>query len=224
MPTRLIIKIKNNKMSTVITMLITFNIKPEKFEEFRDALVNDAKNAKKESGNITMELYQNNDKPNILYLFERWVNQEALDKHFEMGYTKDVLRLNDTSLKSPMEILYLDDIEPLEPNKFKKPQESDTPVDLIVVFNVVDGIEKRFIEQFKNSVKNSRPESGNIAFHFHTVKDQRAKFVLYERWRNQAALDFHFQQPYTVELFELFNTALAVPLNDSLNFISEVKY
>lgn len=212
------------KTSAAITMLVTFNVKPEQLEVFKTVLIEDAQNARNESGNITMELYQHKDKPNILYFFERWANQKALDGHFEKSYTKRVLELNRISLHNPMEILYLDDIYPLSKFELKKPLLTDSPVDLVVVFKVKAGMQERFIQQFQKSVTKSRPETGNIAFHFHTVEDDNTKFVLYERWRNQAALDFHFEQPYTKELFELFKMALDKPVEESLNFIVEIGY
>jgi quinol monooxygenase YgiN len=215
---------KMTKMNATITMLATFNIKPEQLEVFKIALTEDAQNARNESGNVTMELYQHKDRPNTLYFFERWTNQKALDEHFEKPYTKKVLELNKTALASPMEILYLSDIASLPKAELKKPLSADNPVDLVVIFKVKDGMQEQFIKQFQKSVKNSRPETGNIAFHFHTVEQDSTKFILYERWRNQAALDFHFEQPYTKELFELFKTVLDKPVDESLNFIIEVGY
>jgi quinol monooxygenase YgiN len=217
-------QVKEDKMNTSITMLVTFNVKPGQKEILKSALLDDAKNARNEKGNITMELYEHKDKPANLYLFERWENQQALDEHFDKPYTKQVLALNKTALSSPMEILYLNDIAPLPGAALKKPVAADTPVDLIVIFTVKDGMQQGFVQQFKKSVQNSRPEEGNIAFHFHSVDGDNTKFVLYERWKSQAALDFHFTQPYTSELFELFKTALAKPVEESLNFVTEIGY
>lgn len=56
-----------------------------------------------------------------------------------------------------------------------------------------------------------------MEFFFHTVPGDSTKFVLYERWRSQAALDFHFAQPYTKGLFEVLKLALAGPVEEYLN-------
>lgn len=209
-------------MKGPITMLVTFNIKSEQLELFKTALIEDAQNARNENGNVTMELYQHKDKPTTLYLFERWINQKVLDEHFEKPYTKRILELNKIALASPMEILYLSDIAPLLKNEFKHPLSTDNPVDLVVLFKIKEGMQKKFVQQFHKSIQNSRPEIGNIAFHFHEVQGDSTKFVLYERWRNQEALNSHFEQPYTKELFELFKIALDKPVAESLNFIIEI--
>jgi quinol monooxygenase YgiN len=212
------------KMEERITMLVTFHVKPEQKEVFKKALVADREGAAGEKGNISMELYEHKDKPNTFYFFERWENQKALDDHFAKKYTKDVLELSKTALTTPMEILYLNDISPLPANEIKSPLASDTLVDLIVVFKVKDGMQDAFIKQFQKSVVNSRPEPGNIEFFFHTVPGDNTKFVLYERWRSQAALDFHFAQPYTKELFGIFQSTLAGPVDEYLNFVTEIGY
>lgn len=207
-----------------ITMLVTFHVKPEQREVFKKALIADREGAVSEKGNISMALYEHKDRPNTFYFFERWEDQKALDKHFKKQYTKDVLELNKTALTAPMEILYLNDIAPLPSHEIKKPLVSDTPVDLIVIFKVKEGMQDIFIKQFQKSIVNSRPEAGNIEFFLHRVPGDHTKFVLYERWRNQSALDLHFAQSYTKELFEVFGSALAGPVEEYLNFVTEIGY
>ncbi|MEN7549939.1 putative quinol monooxygenase [Rapidithrix thailandica] len=206
----------------IITLLVTFRVKPSEKELFKQALLEDVQYARKEKGNITMELYEGKDRPNTLYLFERWENQKELDKHFEQPYTQKVLKLNETALIEPMEIAYLDDLAPLSVEALPRPVYTDKMVDLVVVFKVKEGKQAKFIRQFRKSVQHSRPETGNIAFHIHSVKDDAVTFVLYERWQNQEALDFHFEQHYTKELFETFKEVLDRPVEESLRFITEI--
>lgn len=211
---------KSKDMS--ITMLVTFNVKSEYESQFKNALYEDLKQARKEPGNISMELYKHRDKTNVFYFFERWESQTALDKHFEKPYTKNILELNKVALTSPMTIDYLEDVAPLPKSEMKRPLAVDTPVDLIVVFEVKNGEQQKFVHQFQKSVEHSRTEPGNILFHFHKVKGKDKKYVLYERWRDQAALDTHFEKPYTKELFEIFKIALTKPVEESLNFVTEI--
>ena len=207
-----------------LTLLATFNTKPEYTEQFKAALIDDLHNAKKEPGNVTMELYQHNEKKNVLYFFERWKSKEALDEHFKKPYTKGVFELAEKALASPLIIDYLDDFSPLAKEEMKKPLAADNPVDLVVLFEVKPDKKDVFVKQFEKSVVKSRPEPGNILFHIHKVKDKENHYVLYERWRSQAALDSHFAEPYTVELFDMFKTALVRPVEEYLNFITEIGY
>jgi quinol monooxygenase YgiN len=204
-----------------ISMLVTFRVKSEMQDNFKQALLNDLIHAREESGCISMDLFADKADSNTLFFFERWQDQTALDNHFSQPYTQEVLVLAETALVSPMQILYLTDLAPLPLEDIKR-SIGNEGVDLIVIFEVKDGMQERFQAQFLNSVHYSRPEPGCIAFHIHAVKGSSNTFVLYERWENQAAFDFHLAQPYTQELFESFKDTLAKPVEECLIYISDL--
>src|ERR1700761_2780736 len=81
-----------------VTMLVTFNAKPEQREALKAALIKDKQAAAQEPGNISIVLFQHRDRPNTFYLFERWTSQQALDLHFKKPYTQFVFDLNKTAL------------------------------------------------------------------------------------------------------------------------------
>jgi quinol monooxygenase YgiN len=205
-----------------IVMLVTFKVKSEMRSTFKQALLDDVSNARQESGCISMVLFEAKDDPGILFLFERWQNQSALDNHFAQPYTKAVLGLAEMALTSPMQILYVEDLVPLPVKDLQSSNVNPEGVDLIVLFEVKEGMDERFKEQFLNSVRHSRPELGCEAFHIHAVRGDDSKFVLYERWRNQEAFNFHLAQPYTQELFDSFGSTLVKPVEDGLIYIREL--
>ena len=213
----------DSKLNKRVVMLVTFHAKPEQREALKAALLADKKAAAKEKGNVSIALYQHKEKPDVFFLFERWENQAALDYHFKKPYTQKVFELNKTALTDPMDITYLHDYAPLPKNQLKEHAATDTAVDIIVVFTIKPGMQQTFIDQFKKSIVSSRPESGNVSFFFHTVPADDKKYVLYERWRNNGALQYHFKQPYTVALFGMFKTALPEPATNYLNFVNEIK-
>ncbi|MBC7883790.1 MAG: antibiotic biosynthesis monooxygenase [Anaerolineae bacterium] len=205
-----------------ITMLVTFKTKPEMTNAFQKALLHDLVNARKELGCITMQLFVDKNDSSILFFFERWQNQSALDNHFAQTYTKAVLELAETALISPMEILYMEDLAPLSAEGIQGSSHEEDSVDLVVIFEVKAEGQERFKAQFLNSVKYSRPEPGCVSFHIHAVKEINSKFVLYERWRNQEAFDFHLAQSYTKELFESFSATLAKPVEECLIYLRDL--
>jgi quinol monooxygenase YgiN len=205
-----------------IVMLVTFKVKPEMRSAFKQVLLDDVINAQQESGCISMTLFEAKDDPNTMFFFERWQDQSALDSHFAQSYTKAVIELANVALTEPMEILYLKDLAPLPVENLQDSAVSPDGVDLIVPFEVKEGMDERFKEQFLNSVKHSRPELGCIAFHIHAVQGNDSQFLLYERWKNQSAFDFHLAQTYTQELFESFSSTLAKPVEDCLVYIREL--
>lgn len=96
-------------------------------------------------------------------------------------------------------------------------------VTLVVNFDVKPGAEAEFEQVFRRSVTCSRQEPGNILFNVHKVLGTERSYVLYEIWRDEAAVNFHFAQPYTVALFSMFERNLARPLSESgLHFLQDL--
>ena len=65
------------------------------------------------------------------------------------------------------------------------------------------------------SIHLTRAEPGNNEFQLFEVKGGKDKFVVYERWKNQAALASHWEQPYTKAALALFEEYLVAPLSES---------
>ena len=55
----------------------------------------------------------------------------------------------------------------------------------------------------------TRKESGNIDYILHELTEEPKSFIIYETWRNQAALDFHMDQEYLKKFIADSETLLA---------------
>jgi quinol monooxygenase YgiN len=96
-------------------------------------------------------------------------------------------------------------------------------VTLVVYFEVKPGAEAEFEEVFRRSVTCARLEPGNILFNVHKVFGCERDYVLYEIWRDQAAVKSHFARPYTINLFAMFERNLVRPLSDGgLKFVQDL--
>lgn len=60
-------------------------------------------------------------------------------------------------------------------------------------------------------LENTRKESGCIQFDVHT-NTQQTQLFLYERWHDEAALQLHYQQPYTKKVFAAYDEWLSIPV------------
>jgi quinol monooxygenase YgiN len=69
-----------------------------------------------------------------------------------------------------------------------------------VVLNVhieaAAGQEEKLAEQLRALVAPTRAEAGCLAYELHRDPTNSAKFMFYERFRSQAALDEHLASPY----------------------------
>ena len=65
-------------------------------------------------------------------------------------------------------------------------------------------------------VANTRKEPGNVFYIPHETSDGSGRFVIYERWADQAALDFHMDQTY-LKAFLADNEAwLSSPISEMI--------
>lgn len=61
----------------------------------------------------------------------------------------------------------------------------------------------------------TREEDGNISFDVFRARDHDDQLIIFERWRNQAALGSHWNEPYTKEVLALFEEHLLNPLSET---------
>jgi quinol monooxygenase YgiN len=127
-------------------------------------------------------------------------------------------------MKSTPSLLLLSVVIALAVNQVQAQITASEPqeVALIVNFKVRSGQTHAFKKQWQKSVYWSRPEPGCITFSINQLKNDSLSFVLYEEWESQLALDLHFEQSYTKELFQVFDKTLDRPLEESLVFITNL--
>jgi quinol monooxygenase YgiN len=89
--------------------------------------------------------------------------------------------------------------------------------EVIVMLNLhfKPGSAAKVLDKMVPGIRLTRKEAGNNEFRLFRVQGQEDKYVVFERWKDQAALDWHWQQPYTKEALELFDQHLARPLSET---------
>lgn len=61
-----------------------------------------------------------------------------------------------------------------------------------------------FIEATKSLVELSRAEEGNISYTLYQDPSDKTQFIFFEEWKDQAAIDFHFNTDH----FKSFNSTV----------------
>ncbi len=67
---------------------------------------------------------------------------------------------------------------------------------------VSDANRKRFLEIAEAQTRVSRREPGCLEYGFYEDAMVPGQFLFVEKWKDQAAIDFHFKQPYCLEFIE----------------------
>lgn len=96
---------------------------------------------------------------------------------------------------------------------------SGMPISLIAEFTALPGHEDAVAELLAGLAVKVRNEDGNIAFDCYRRLESRAKFVVYEIYRDKAAFEVHIGAAYGAE-FNAKLRELIVEPNSVLTFLT----
>lgn len=85
-------------------------------------------------------------------------------------------------------------------------------IEAIFAFRAKPGKEDQLRQATLAIVEPTRSEEGCMQFVVHEDLNAPGTFFIRESWRDQAALDAHFAQPYLQALVEIHKDVLAEPL------------
>lgn len=210
--------------NTPINQLVKFTVKPEQLKGFKEVAIESLKGSLKEAGNVEMELYEDENNPNVLYVYSRWEDKEAMAYHNVQPYGKKIKAFAQHALQLPPDVMILEETKPKPNHHLKSIHAKDSVETLFFIFKFKEGYSERLLKQFEEHITNARLEDGNILFDLYAVEGVEDTFVVYEKWRNKSALwDIHFNQPYAKETGALLQEALVGKFEDCLHSIKEIE-
>ena len=68
-----------------------------------------------------------------------------------------------------------------------------------------------FIAATKSLIEKSRAEEGCISYSLYQDPQDKTKFLFFEEWKNQAAVDFHFSTEHFQKFGEVLNECASAP-------------
>lgn len=71
---------------------------------------------------------------------------------------------------------------------------SSDEVTVMLTLQFKPGSAEKVLERMVPSIHLTRAEPGNNEFQLFEIKGSEDKFVVFERWKNQAALEWHWKQ------------------------------
>lgn len=84
-------KLQTQEVSIPVVLAATLKVKPEKRELFLKLATATLKPTRAEKGSISYSFYEESSIPNTFLYFEEWTSREALAKHLEKPYVKDLV-------------------------------------------------------------------------------------------------------------------------------------
>lgn len=94
-------------------------------------------------------------------------------------------------------------------------QAADEEVIVLLTLQFKPGTAEKVLASVVPSIRPTRAEAGNNDFQVFEVQGSPDKLIIFERWKSQAALEAHWQLPYTKEALALFDEYLVEPLSQT---------
>ena len=177
-------------------------IKPEKVDAFIAATSDVIEKSRAEAGNISYSLYQDPQDNTKFLFFEEWKNQDAVDFHFTTEHFQNFGAISGDLSSSPSIIIIHDCIDH-DHGDIKK-------IISAYVFIQPEKVET-FIAAAGEIVEKSCAEAGNISYKLYQDPQDNTKFLFFEEWKNQDAVDFHFATEHFQKLGEYLNDFSSAP-------------
>ncbi|SEI53027.1 Quinol monooxygenase YgiN [Dyadobacter sp. SG02] len=194
---------------THIAVLTRYEVKEAYQEAFRDALKNYVALALLNGHNMMAEAYAEQDQPSVLWVVERWNNQAGFEGNAELPPSKAIDLLAENALSKPAERTYLRDLEPVSRKQWRTAANpADRPLTIMLFVDAKSGTEQRFRDVYHQAMPKFRSEPGVINYQLSQFADDSTRFVTYERFRNEAAFQYHLNFPPIQPVIDYLNTSI----------------
>ena len=200
----------SQKESTV--KLTKFTVKGNCQSRFRKAMSDFVFSSLKVEGNIMTEAYFESSDTTALWIIERWDSQESLNSNLQTRQAKELAVMANEILLTPPTIIYANDLEPLPKNAYlRKPKVTDNPFTAMLFVDTKQGMQEEFKKLYHQAMPGFRGEQGVITYQLSQVTGDETKFITYEKFRNEAAFQYHLNFPPIEPLIRFLRTSIKQP-------------
>lgn len=197
------------KNKEVVGKITRFEVQADQGNTFRKAMTDYVVKANSADGNILMEAYSEKDLPNTLWLIERWENTSKQEAFNRTSTAKKLDELNKAALKSVPAPLNVQDLEPLSKSEWRRlAAKEDNPIVIMLFVDSKAGTLEEFKSIYHTAMPQFRSEPGVITYQFSQSVDDQETFVTFEKFRSDAAFQYHLNFPPIQPVIDYLNTSI----------------
>lgn len=207
----------------VVARLTRYAARPGAPEKVQSVLSAYVFRALGEDGNVQVEAYHERDDRSVMWLIERWTDRGRLER-FERGPEAQALAaLRAGSLQGDAEVHYVTDLAPLTKEQWRQPAAAgDRPLVVMLFVDAKPGTENDFMTTYQVALPAFRGEPGVLVYQLSRLASDGEKFVTFEKFRSDAAFDYHLKFPPIQPVIDYLNTSIKKPpFQDGLHLLVE---
>jgi len=205
--------------SNVFARLTKYEVKPEFQQPFRKAISDNIFYSLQQKSNILAEGYYEQDKPSVLWVIERWNSKDDFDKSQSSHAFKAIDSLAEIGLQQSPTTIDVKDLEPLSKTQWRSvAAKADTPITIMLFVDSKPGTEDVFEKVYHAAMPAFRSETGVINYQLSRFESDNTKFVTYEKFRSDAAFEYHLNFPPIKPVIDYLNTSIKKqPFQDGIH-------
>lgn len=192
-------KIKTKNVTQTISKMTMYEVKEESLSHFKESLSKYVFSAIASKNNIMAEAFYEQNKPNVLWLIERWNGKSELQD------------LNETNLVKS-KTYYIKDLEALTKEQWRKTaKKEDNQLVIMLFVDAKKGTEQNFKDTYHIVMPQFRSESGVVTYQLSEIEGDETQFVTYEKFRSNEAFQYHLNFPPIQPVIEFLETSIKNP-------------
>ncbi|GAB3926417.1 antibiotic biosynthesis monooxygenase [Larkinella terrae] len=198
-----------SKTDESVAVLTRYEVKKEYRNLFRKAIRRYVKRARARETNIMAEAYREQDHSSVLWVVERWSSQSDFNRMRAGSRYKLLQLLAGKKLNQPTREIAIKDLEPVSKSDWRRvPEKQDKPITIMLFVDSQPGTEANFKAVYHTAMPQFRAEPGVINYQLSQVEGDNARFVTYEKFRNEEAFQYHLNFPPIQPVIDYLNTSI----------------
>jgi quinol monooxygenase YgiN len=192
-----------------VAIITSYRVKEAYQNQFRKALGSYVHQALLSEQNIMAEAFYEQENSSTLWLIERWTSKHGLTKSHGHPLFKVIETLSQTAVDEPSKTISINDLEPISKKEWRRPPGAqDDPFVIMLFVDSRAGTEDQFKAVYHTAMPQFRSEPGVINYQLSQLQDDKTKFVTYEKFRNEAAFQYHLNFPPIKPVIDYLNTSI----------------
>ncbi len=191
--------------SAITVVLTQYHVKISHQDKFLEVLSEYTISSLKATGNIMAEAYYEQGDACIMWTIERWDNLAYYKNNREGAAAKEIAALTKTGLLSPVETIFMEDLELLSK------EASHNAITVMLLVEVKDGTDDHFRSLNHEVMSSLRNEPGVLAFQLSQVARHKTRFVVYKKFRNWDTFQYHLKDPALGPVIKFLQTSIKEP-------------
>jgi len=197
--------------TSITVVLVQYHVKASYQEELVQVLSAYIFSCRRAVGNVMAEAYYELGDPYMMWIAERWTSDVHYNDNKNSTAARNISVLTKVGLVSPVETIFLEDLEMFFKDDSQKPVDKDQPTSIMLFVDVKPGSEDYFRSINRNAMTALRNNPGVLIFRLSQLSNNKTKFVIYKKFRNRDAFRHHLKAAELVPVIKFLQTSVKEP-------------